>query len=75
MDGRFFPHRTLELKHHQRQTINVENGIGNAFLTALNLQLVHHSVAVVGMSTHGVAGIGISHHRVQLFLWRYPGLG
>ena len=61
VNGRLFSDRTLKLKHHQRQTVDIENAIGDTLLAALNLQLVDDAVAVgigrvVGRSLGDVGG-------------------
>ncbi len=44
---RVFAMRTLEFEHNQRQPVNVQDRVGNPFLTAFDLQLMDDLVDVV----------------------------
>jgi hypothetical protein len=46
VDRGFFADGAFELEDHQRQAVDVEDGVGDAFLGALDLQLVNDAVDV-----------------------------
>ena len=75
----FFADGTLKLKHHQRQTIDIQNRIRNTQLFAFNLKLVHYLVDIGGAISSGVVGDlifrGACINRLDLTFFRQSLLG
>ena len=71
VDRRLLTDRALELEHHQRQTIDVENAIRYPFLVADDLQLIHHFEDV---ATCFVNRLFLRHNQRYLSYLRFPKL-
>ena len=46
VQNRLFTDGTLKFKHHQRQTVDIQNAIGDALFCAFNFQLIDDAITI-----------------------------